>query len=106
MLPFRLATIVDRFLGFAAAVGGALLAIYGVLPRLFGMRFQISANGYWRRLEELEKQHAAGEEKGPILAELDEILRGSADLKVPLNLKSAYLELRQEMHDMRDRLVG
>jgi len=105
VLPFRLATIVDRFLGFAAAVGGAALAVFGVLPRLLGMPFQISANGYWRRLERLEKQHAGGEEQDLMLAELDEILRESAELKVPLNLKPAYLELRQEMHDMRDRLV-
>jgi TRAP-type uncharacterized transport system substrate-binding protein len=105
-LPFWLATIVDRFLGFAAAVGGAALAVFGLLPRLLGMRFQMSANGYWRRLEKLEKQRAAGEPDEAVLAELDEILRESAEFKVPLNLKPAYFELRQEMHDMRDRLTG
>jgi len=105
VLPFRLATFLDRFLGFAAAVGGAALAVFGLLPRLIGVRFQISANRYWRRLERLEKQRAAGEEKEAVLARLDEILRESAELKVPLNLRPAYFELRQEMHDMRDRLV-
>jgi TRAP-type uncharacterized transport system substrate-binding protein len=106
VLPFWLATIVDRFLGFAAAVGGTALAVFSLLPRLLGLRFQVSANGYWRRLEKLEKQRAAGESDEVILAELDEILRESADLKAPLNLKPAYFELRQEMHDMRDRLTG
>jgi hypothetical protein len=66
----------------------------------------MSANGYWRRLEKLEKQRAAGEPDEAVLAELDEILRESAEFKVPLNLKPAYFELRQEMHDMRDRLTG
>ena len=40
-----------------------------------------------------------------VLARLDEILQESADLRVPLNLRPAYFELRQEMHDMRDRLT-
>jgi len=105
VLPFRLATFLDRFLGFAAAVGGTALAVFGLLPQLLGVRFQLSANGYWRRLERLEKQRAAGQEKEAVLARLDEILQESANLKVPLNLKPAYFELRQEMHDMRDRLV-
>jgi len=105
VLPFRLATIVDRFLYFAAAVGGAALAVFGLLPRLLGMRFQIAANGYWRRLEKLEKRRAAGEDREVIREGLDEIISESAPLKVPLNLKPAYFELRQEMHDMRDRLV-
>jgi len=104
VLPFRLATIVDRFLYFAAAVGGAALAVFGLLPRLLGMRFQIAANGYWRRLEKLEKRRAAGEAREVIREGLDEIISESAPLKVPLNLKPAYFELRQEMHDMRDRL--
>jgi len=106
VLPFRLATIVDRFLYFAAAVGGAALAVFGLLPRLMGLRFQIAANGYWRRLEKLEKRRAGGEDRDAVLAELDEILSESAPLKIPLNLKPAYFELRQEMHDMRDRLEG
>jgi len=103
VLHLRLATIVDRFLYFAAAVGGAALAVFGLLPRLMGLRFQIAANGYWRRLE---KRRAGGEDREAVLAELDEILSESAPLKVPLNLKPAYFELRQEMHDMRDRLKG
>jgi len=106
VLPFRLATIVDRFLYFAAAVGGAALAVFGLLPRLLGLRFQITANGYWRRLEKLEKRRAAGEDKAVIREGLDELIRESAPVKVPLNLKPSYFELRQEMHDMRDRLVN
>lgn len=106
VLPFWLATIVDRFLGFAAAVGGAAIAVFGLVPRLLGMRFQVAANGYWRRLEKLEKQRAAGAEDEVILARLDEILQESADLSVPLSLRPAYFELRQEMHDMRDRLTS
>lgn len=106
VLPFWLATAVNRFLGFAAAVGGTALAVFGLLPGLLGVRFQISANGYWRRLEKLEKERAAGEDKEVVLARLDEVLRDSADLRVPLNLKPDYFELRQEMHDMRDRLTG
>ena len=105
VLPFWLATLVDRFLGFAAAVGGAALAVFRLRPWLLGMRFQISADGYWRRLEKLEKQRAAGEENEVILARLDEILQESADLSVPRKLRPAYFELRQEMHDMRDRLT-
>ena len=46
---------------------------------------------------------SGGEKRG---SELDEILSESAPLKIPLNLKPAYFELRQEMHDMRDRLEG
>jgi len=104
VLPFWLATILDRFLGFAAAVGGAALAMFGILPRLFALKFEFTANGYWRRLEKLEKRMAAGEDAGEVRARLDALLAESASLGVPLHVRPAYLELRQAMHDMGERL--
>jgi len=104
VLPFWLATILDRFLGFAAAVGGAALAMFGVIPRLLALRFEFKANGYWRRLEKLEKQMAAGEDVGAVRADLEALLGESASLGVPLHVRPAYLELRQAMHDMGERL--
>lgn len=104
MLPFWLATFIDRFLGFAAAVGGAALAMFGVLPRLLGLRFEWTANGYWRRLTRLEKQIATGEDADEVRARLGDLLRESATLGVPLHMQPAYLELRQAMHDLAERL--
>jgi len=106
ILPFWLASIVDRFLGFVAAVGGTALAVFGVIPRLFGMVFEFNTNRYWRRLEKIEKQAAAGGDRGEVLARLDKLLEDSAALRVPIHLQPAYFELRQAMHDMKDRLGG
>jgi hypothetical protein len=106
VLPFGLATFVDRFLYFAAAIGGAALAVFGLLPRLLGLRFNVATNGYWRRLEDLEKRQAAGEDPTALLADLGTILSESVSVRVPISLRPRYFELRGAMHDMWDRLAG
>ena len=78
--------------------------MFGVLPRVLGLRFELTANGYWRRLARLEKQISTGEDADEVRSRLDDLLRESATLGVPLHMQPAYLELRQAMHDLAERL--
>ena len=48
---------------------------------------------------------AVGTDKKAVLAELAKVDRSTAAIEVPLrNLEIVWLEMRQYLHDMRDRL--
>ena len=104
-LPFGLATLVDRFRWAIATFAGAAVALLGLLPRLLSFRFNITVAKLYRRLERIEKG-LDGSDREELLAELGEIDRRSAGLRVPRSLRAPYFELRQNIHDLRDRVRG
>ena len=55
-------------------------------------------------LERIEKRDAAGDDPGELLAELDRIDRLSNSIFVPLSTVHDYIDFRQFLHDMRDRV--
>ncbi len=104
-LPFGLATLVHRFRWAIATFAGAAVALLGLLPRLLSFRFNITVAKLYRRLERIEKL-LDGSDREELLAELGEIDRRSAGLRVPRSLRAPYFELRQNIHDLRDRVRG
>ncbi|MBK9574742.1 MAG: hypothetical protein IPO43_19550 [Rhodoferax sp.] len=70
VLPFRLATLVDRFLWVAASVASAAFALFGLLPKLLGFRYQRASLALYRRLESVEKALGANTDRTAMLAEL------------------------------------
>lgn len=104
-LPFRLATLVDRFLWLAVGAATAAVAIFSLLPRLLSLRFNLNLNRAYRRLEVVEKAAAGGQPTPPLVAELNELEESTATLRVPMrSLAPAWFELRQNIHDVRDRV--
>ena len=104
VLPFRLATLVDRFMWVAASVASAALALFGLLPKLLSFPYKRASLALYQRLESAEKALGPGADKTTLLAELDEIDRISATLRVPKSLRPDYLGLRQSIHDVREHV--
>jgi TRAP-type uncharacterized transport system substrate-binding protein len=105
ILPFRLATWIDRILAALAAIATAAIAIFRIVPALLSLPFRLKVRVAYGELEALERSAAAGEERTVLLARLAEQDRATAAVKVPLkNLETEWFELRQYIHDMRDRL--
>ena len=104
VLPFRLATLVDRFMWVAASVASAALALFGLLPKLLSFPYKRASLALYQRLEKVEKSLGPGADKVTLLAELDDIDRISATLRVPKSLRPDYLGLRQDIHDVRSRV--
>lgn len=104
-LPFRLATLINRFLTAVVAVASAAVAIFNLVPALIAVPFRMSVKRSYRELKEIERSAAAGADKKTLLNDLAKVDQFTASLKVPLrNLDTTWLELRQYLHDMRDRV--
>lgn len=104
-LPFRLATWIDRFLAALVAIASAAVTIFKIIPALVSIPFRLRMRQAYLELRALERSAAAGAEKKSLLDELARLDRSSASISVPMhNLDSQWIELRQFVHDMRDRL--
>jgi hypothetical protein len=104
-LPFQLATWIDRFIMVVVAFGSIAIAVFSILPRLVGMRLDRQLQAAYRRMEEIEKQFVAGGDRGALLAELDDVDKSTSDTRIYLRgTVSSWLEMRQFLHDLRERL--
>jgi hypothetical protein len=105
-LPYK----VTRWLNHLGFVVLPLLALAVVLvkivPLILKIRISIKLTGFFKRLEEVEKSNAGGGDQPALLAELDALDRASATIFVPRSNLSNYIDFRQFLHDMRERVAG
>ena len=103
-LPYK----VTRWLNHLGFVVLPLLALavllVKIVPVFIKIWISIKLAGFFKRLEKVEKAHAAGEESPPLLAELDALDRASAKIFVPRTSLPASIDFRQFLHDMRERV--
>ena len=105
-LPFRLATLINRFLVAAVAIGSAAITIFKLLPALITLPFRLRMRHGYSELRALEKSAAAGADQKTLLAELAKLDQWTASIRLPIHkVDSQWIELRQFLHDMRDRLT-
>jgi len=106
LLPYK----VTRWLNHLGFVVLPLLALGVVLvkivPLFLKIWISIKLTGFFKRLEEVEKSHAAGGDRQTLLAELDALDRASATIFVPRSSLPNYIDFRQFLHDMRERVAG
>jgi TRAP-type uncharacterized transport system substrate-binding protein len=104
-LPFRLATWLDRFAAAGVAVASAAVTLFNILPAVLGLKFRREIKRGYRELQAIERLAAAGTDRDTLLEELGKTDRLTAGITPPLRrLGTQWLELRQYLHDMRDRL--
>ena len=105
-LPYKVTRWLNH-LGFVVlpllVLAVALVKIFPVFVKIW---ISIKLTGFFKRLEKVEKAHAAGEDRSPLLAELDALDRDSATIFVPRTSLPAYIDFRQFLHDMRERVAG
>jgi TRAP-type uncharacterized transport system substrate-binding protein len=106
VLPFRWATRVDRFVWVMTSVASVALALFGILPKLLSMGYKRASQRLHRRLEGIEKAVATGGDKTALLQELTDIDQASAGLRVPKALLPGFFDLRQNLHDIRERVLA
>ncbi|MCP3981451.1 MAG: hypothetical protein GY716_19300 [bacterium] len=103
-LPYK----VTRFLNHLGFMVLPILTVTVVLLKLLptGLRIwgQLRLIGLLKRLEAVEKAHAAGADRAKLLAELDTLDRASATMFVPRPVVHDYIDFRQFLHDMRERV--
>jgi TRAP transporter TAXI family solute receptor len=105
ILPFRVATFVDRFLVVIVPVLTVALTLFKSVPALIRMRYSIQIQGLYRRLEAVEKSLSAEADRQLLVKELDDLERASAKMSVPRSNIAPYFEFRQNIHDARQRVA-
>jgi TRAP-type uncharacterized transport system substrate-binding protein len=104
-LPFRLAAWINRFLTAAVAIASAAVSLFKIIPALVSLPFKMKIKRGFGDLQALESQASAGTDKKILLDELAKVDQSTAAIRPPIRkLVSQWLELRQYLHDMRDRL--
>ncbi|NHZ73256.1 MAG: hypothetical protein GWP16_02150 [Nitrospirae bacterium] len=104
-LPFRPAAWINRFMAAAVAIASAAVTVFRILPALISLPFRLRIRRGFGELQALERSAAAGTDKKTLLGELAKVDRFTASIKVPIRrLEPQWIELRQFLHDMRDRL--
>lgn len=107
ILPFQLATWIDRFIGLVVAFGSIAFALFSIVPKLIEMHLGRKLQAAYRRMENVEKRFAAGADPGPLLAELDAIDETTSETRIILRSTiSSWLEMRQFLYDLRERIAG
>ena len=104
IFPFWLATLLDRFLIVIVTAFTAAFALLNVLPKLLKVPFALASIRAYGQLEAVEKKAAEpGADMEDLLADLAAIDEATARMRVPAGDRTAFLELRQYLHDMRER---
>jgi TRAP-type uncharacterized transport system substrate-binding protein len=103
-LPYK----VTRFLNHLGFVVLPLLTVAVVLLKIVptGLRVWggLRLKGLLKSLEAVEKGHAACADRSKLLADLDRIDLASAKMFVPRSTVHDYIDFRQFLHDMRERV--
>lgn len=105
-VPYALARRLNH-LGFVVLpLLGLAVVIVKFLPIVLRTWTSLRLTGLYKKLETVEKGHAAGADPSELLAQLAEIDRTSSGIYVPRSKVAEYIDYRQFLHDMRDRIAG
>jgi TRAP-type uncharacterized transport system substrate-binding protein len=105
-LPFRWATLIDRFSVVLMAIGSLVVGLFSVLPKLLTAAFERKLGAIYRRFEAVERSLAGDPDRKALLSELDELDQMSNDMRVPMKSQVApWMEQRQNLYDLRDRVA-
>lgn len=104
-LPFWLASLFDQLMIYLVPLFVVLSSVFKGIPVLIGLKVRIALQRYYLRLQQIEKAPDLEQHLAKYLAELDAIDADSAKLRVPRMYVRDYFDLRQFIHDMRERLT-
>ena len=103
-LPFWLATLVDRVVAYVVPFLVVISTAFKGVPVLKRFRFSLSLQGLYKRLKRIELADNTDDQRDGLLREVDAIEADSKSLRVPGMDLAQYFQLRQNIHDLRDRL--
>ena len=101
-LPFWAATLIDYLINLGLPIVVVLSTVFKGIPVYLEWKLKLELMRFWKRLAVIENQPERDLDE--CLAMLASIESESAQLRVPRVHLPSYFELRQEIHDMRDRL--
>ena len=103
-LPYKVTRWIDH-LGFVVMpLLVAAFLFFKTVPVILRVWWQVRLIGLLKRLEKVEKAHAMGGDRSKLLADLDLMDQKSAKMFVPRSSAHDFIDFRQFLHDMRERV--
>ncbi|MCU0232026.1 MAG: hypothetical protein MUC67_11750, partial [Acidobacteria bacterium] len=85
----------------------SLVGLLKILPWLTKTYFTVHLNRAYRAMGALERSATApGADRTALLAQLAEIDEASLGVPVPRRMGQEYMDFRQFLHDLRERVEG
>lgn len=107
VLPFQWATWIDRFFMVLVGFGSAAVALFSVVPKLIELSFNRKLEEAYRQIEAIEKSLNSDYDQQQVLGELDALEVKTADFRILMkSMIAPYMEMRQNLHDLRERVAG
>ena len=103
-LPYKVTRLVNHLGFLVLPLLTASVLLLKVCPVCLKMWSSFRIRRMFKRLETVEKRHAAGDDASILLAELDQIAQDSATMFVSISTCQDFVDLRQFVHDMRERV--
>ena len=103
-MPYQIVRILNHLGFFVLPILTVAVVLLKGVPVVLKIIGSMQMKAWFRRLESVEKRHAAGGDPRQLLEELDSVDRDSAKAFVPRSIVSEYIDFRQFLHDMRDRV--
>ena len=103
-LPYRVTRFINHFGLFVLPLLTVAVVLLKAVPTCLKIWSNLRLKRMFKQLEAIEKRHAAGEETSALLVDLSQVGEASAAMYVPLFLSPDYVDFRQFLHDMRERI--
>lgn len=103
-LPYRANRILSHFGLFVLPLLVVVAAGLKLVPAALQKWFQLRLQGWLKELAAVEKRHAGAHDREELMERLNRIDQASAAMFVPRTSSHDYIDFRQFLHDLRDRV--
>jgi len=103
-LPHKLTRFINHLGFFVLPLLTVVFLLIKAVPACLKFWSNLRLKRLFRQLESIEKRHAAGEASKNLLESLDQISQATASMYIPISMSQDYVDFRQFVHDMRERI--
>lgn len=103
-VPYTVARYLRHFGGVVLPLLALAVILIKFLPVVLKIWITVRLAVLYKRLVSVEKADAGGDDRADLLAQLQEIDDASSGIFVPRSKLAEYIDFRQFIHDMRDRI--
>jgi hypothetical protein len=103
-LPYWGSALLDQIVFVLIPAFAIVFTLLEAVPTLLGLKFSLRAQALTRKLAKVERSLIAGEDPQVLWEALEGVEGQSAELRVPRRKAGEFLELRQNIHDARERI--
>ena len=104
-LPYRLTRYLNHLGFLVLPVLTVLVVLLKLVPMVLKAIGKLRLVGLYRQLEQVDRSSVAGEPPAVLMANLDRLNATSATMFVPKALAPDYVNFRQALHDLRERVI-